>query len=92
MAETRVPAAKELVVITNPSDWTVNNLLTRRIIDRWRGSGADITAREFDAAWKLDHDFIEPSLPGQPVERTYPLLMEWIGGKKAGPRSTAADK
>lgn len=81
-AENRLPAAKELIVITNPSDWAVNNRLTQRIINRWLELGANVTVHEFDASWKLDHDFIEPAQPNQPVERTYPLLVEWIGGKK----------
>jgi len=78
--EKRMPAAKELVVVTNASDWAVNNRLTKRIIDQWRKMGANITAHEFDASWKLDHDFIEPAQPGQPMERTYPLLVDWITG------------
>jgi carboxylesterase len=80
-ADNGLPSAKELVVITNPNDLAVNNRLTKRIISRWRE--LRITAHEFDSSWKLDHDFIEPALPNQPVERTYPLLVEWITGIKS---------
>ncbi len=80
--ERNVPAGKELILVTNPNDWAVNNDLTYKIIERWRKLGAAVTAHQFDASWKLDHDFIEPAQPHQPIDRIYSLLMEWITGRK----------
>jgi pimeloyl-ACP methyl ester carboxylesterase len=76
------PAGKELIVVTNPNDWAVSNDMIGRVLHEWRQLGIPITHRQFEASWKLEHDFIEPAQPHQPVERTYPLLLEWITGKK----------
>jgi alpha-beta hydrolase superfamily lysophospholipase len=77
-----IPAGKELIVVTNPNDWAVSNVMIGRVLREWRQLGIPITHRQFEASWKLDHDFIEPAQPHQPIERTYPLLLEWIVGKK----------
>ncbi|MGB7538906.1 MAG: alpha/beta fold hydrolase [Anaerolineales bacterium] len=76
------PAGKELIVVTNPNDWAVSNAMIGRVLREWRRLGIPIAHRQFEASWKLDHDFIEPAQPHQPIERTYPLLLEWITGKK----------
>ena len=76
------PAGKELIVVTNPSDLAVSNAMTERVLREWRKLGLPVTRRQFEASWKLDHDFIEPAQPNQQIARTYPLLVEWIIGKK----------
>jgi pimeloyl-ACP methyl ester carboxylesterase len=76
------PAGKELIVVTNPSDLAVSNGMTARVLREWRKLGIPVTHRQFEASWKLDHDFIEPAQPNQQTGRTYPLLLEWIIGKK----------
>jgi pimeloyl-ACP methyl ester carboxylesterase len=85
-ADRSIQAGKEMIIVTNPNDWAVNNNLTNRYVQVWRQLGASITVRQFDAAWKLDHDFIEPAQPNQPIERTYPLLVEWITRMNEPPR------
>ena len=76
------PAGKELIVVTNPSDWAVSNVMIGRVLREWRQLGIPVTHRQFEASWKLDHDFIEPAQPHQQNARTYPLLLDWIIGKK----------
>jgi pimeloyl-ACP methyl ester carboxylesterase len=73
-----LPAGKKLVVITNPNDRSVDNALMKKIAREWRARGADVRMHEFDAALKLDHDFIDSTRPNQPIDVTYPLLVEWI--------------
>ena len=76
------PAGKELIVVTNPSDLAVSNAMTGRVLREWRELGIPVTHRQFESSWKLEHDFIEPAQPNQQIKRTYPLLLEWITGKK----------
>jgi alpha-beta hydrolase superfamily lysophospholipase len=76
------PVGKVLIAVTNPNDWAVSNVLVARVLREWRQRGIPVTHRQFEASWKLDHDFIEPAQPHQPIERTYPLLLEWIIGGK----------
>ncbi|MBN1437793.1 MAG: alpha/beta hydrolase [Anaerolineales bacterium] len=81
-AERNPPAGKELLLIVNPRDWAVNNSLACRIVDRWRCLGASVAIRRLDESWELEHDFVDPGQPGQPIGRVYPLLLEWMGGRK----------
>ncbi len=76
------PAGKEMIVVTNPSDRAVSNVMIERVLREWRQLGIPVAHRQFEASWKLDHDFIEPAQPNQQNGRTYPLLLEWITGKK----------
>jgi pimeloyl-ACP methyl ester carboxylesterase len=81
-AQKQIPAGKELIVVTNPNDWAVSSIMVERILREWRGLGIPIAHRQFDASLNLDHDFIEPAQPNQPIDVTYPLLMEWMTGSK----------
>jgi alpha-beta hydrolase superfamily lysophospholipase len=76
------PVGKDLLVVTNPKDWAVNNAMMERILREWERVRVSCRHRQFDAALNLDHDFIEPDQTKQPVELTYPLLMEWMTGSK----------
>jgi pimeloyl-ACP methyl ester carboxylesterase len=76
------PIRKELIAVTNPNDWAVSNVMIAGVLRGWRQLGIPVTHRQFEATWKLDHDFIEPAQPHQPIDRTYPLLLEWIIGRK----------
>jgi pimeloyl-ACP methyl ester carboxylesterase len=81
-ARKQVPLGKELIVITNPKDWAVSSAMIGRALREWRELGATYRHRKFDPALNLDHDFIDPAQPNQPIEITYPLLLEWIAGKE----------
>jgi hypothetical protein len=76
------PVGKDLTVVTNPNDWAVNNAMIGEMLRGWRKLGIPFTHRQFDDSLKLDHDFIEPAQPDQPMETTYPLLVAWIAGKE----------
>jgi len=39
---------------------------------------ADIDFQELNAAWKLDHDFIDPCHPSARTDIVYPLLVDWV--------------
>jgi hypothetical protein len=78
-AARRAPAAGGILVITNPADMSVNNLLTEELIQRWRAAGArNLATYAFGADLGLPHDFIDPEQADQQVERVYPLLLELL--------------
>ncbi len=80
-AKKGVAAGRELTVVTNPNDWAVSNAMIERVLADWGRRGIAFTHRQFDPALHLDHDFIDPDQPNQPIGITYPLLLEWIAGK-----------
>jgi carboxylesterase len=73
------PAAKQIVVVLNPTDESVNNELTKTIITTWQAENASLTTYEFDAGLELVHDLIDPTQTKQKIEIVYPILIELTG-------------
>ena len=71
------PAARSLVVVVNPTDESIDDDGVRAVVQRWRRRGANVLVYETPAAWRLEHDLIDPAQPAQQVDRVYPLLIEW---------------
>jgi carboxylesterase len=73
------PAARRVVFILNPTDGALNNERARSIARIWQAfDGQRTTIFEFDAAWRLKHDFIDPEQPHQQVDRTDPVVLRLI--------------
>jgi alpha-beta hydrolase superfamily lysophospholipase len=72
------PAARTILLITNPCDNVVDNATALAVVQHWRSHGAAVDCREFPAEWQLIHDVLDAAQPGQQIERAYPLLLEWI--------------
>lgn len=76
------PAAQSILVVTNANDASVNNEMTARVVQSWRRNASDkVNTFEFPASKGLDHDFIDPDMPHQPTQTTYPTLLDLITGK-----------
>jgi pimeloyl-ACP methyl ester carboxylesterase len=75
-AKSSKPAAQKIVVVFNPTDEAVNNLLTRAVVGSWQAHGANLTTFEFAENLQLPHDLIDPSQPYQQIDVVYPRLME----------------
>lgn len=71
------PAAKEITVITNPSDEAVDNRGAEKLVDLWRLQGKTVHHHEFAEEWQLIHDLMDPDQPEQQIDRVYPQLLEW---------------
>ena len=69
--ETR-PAARSILVVTNASDTAVNPELTARVVEHWRENNANLETYEFEAAFGLPHDLIDPAQPDEQIEIVYP--------------------
>ena len=72
------PAARQVIVITNANDPSVNNEMTANVIKRWQKHSANIETYEFPSSLGLAHDLIDPEQPGQRVDIVYPQLIELI--------------
>jgi len=79
MAGSEAPAAKQLLVITNPADDSVSLPAIDELVARWRQfEGVNLRTYAFPAEWKLLHDFIDPTQEKQQVARVNPVLLEQI--------------
>jgi hypothetical protein len=77
----RRPRAREIIVVTNPSDPAVNNAATARVVAGWRACGATgVRSVSVDQQIGALHDFIGPYQPGARVDLVYPLLLRLIDG------------
>jgi carboxylesterase len=73
------PCALETLVMINPSDRSVDNVLTGQLIDAWRAAGANnLRTYTFEARYELAHDLIDPEQPGGQVGVVYPILVEQL--------------
>lgn len=73
------PAARSIVLVTNPNDPAVDNGTALRLLDLWRERGGEnIEHYELDAALSIGHDIIDPTQEDQRVEAVYPVLIDLI--------------
>lgn len=69
------PAAHKIVMVLNPTDESVNNILVMSVVNKWQARGANVTTFEFDENLHLHHDLIDPNQPYQQVDMVYPRLI-----------------
>jgi alpha-beta hydrolase superfamily lysophospholipase len=84
------PAAGSIVVITVGSDVAVDNGAVARLVSLWRTHGARVTAREFPARLRLNHDVIDPEQVGGNPVLVYPVLEALIAPWARGAPAAAA--
>jgi pimeloyl-ACP methyl ester carboxylesterase len=72
------PAARSILVITNPTDELVAEPVVAQLVATWRRQGAAIQTYAFPVDWQLIHDLMDPSQPQQQVGRVYPQLLAWV--------------
>ncbi|MFA6001807.1 MAG: alpha/beta fold hydrolase [Thermoleophilia bacterium] len=71
-------AVRNITVITNASDHTVNNGMTQDVAAAWESTGAKITRYEFAQDLDLPHDYIDISAIGDKSVWIYPILINLI--------------
>lgn len=81
-AMNKKPVARSIILVTNANDDTVDNDYARAVIDLWRKQGATIETFEFDKKYKLLHDMIDVGQRYQPIEWTYPALIDLMEGRQ----------
>jgi pimeloyl-ACP methyl ester carboxylesterase len=77
------PQSNSILTITNegPRESVDNNVTAKLIVD-WQDQGmSDIRIYTFDSSLDIDHDYIDPQAPNQPMDvqkEIYPILIEQI--------------
>ena len=78
-ARSFAPKTRNIVVITNALDDSVNEKIFDKVADDWqKHSGVKITRFEFDKSLGVLHDLIDPDQPYQKTAMVYPKLIELI--------------
>lgn len=74
------PAAGSIIVVTNPSDTSINPALVERVVSDWRTHGARLTTYAFDAGLHLPHNLVDITQVDSQVETVivYPRLVELV--------------
>lgn len=69
------PAARQIVVATNPGDPALDNRAIGAVVAAWRRHGAAVQTYEFEAADHPDHDIIDPDQLTSYPTTVYPRLL-----------------
>ena len=72
------PAVKNIVLITNANDHTVNNDMSKLVVTEWENAGARVTRYEFDRSLGLPHDYIDITGVGNRSQWVYPIVIGQI--------------
>lgn len=78
MADQQAPQAKNILLVTNANDASVDHRPAYALVETWRSRGAAVSTYEFEAALKLDHDFIDPLNASANTALVYPILLDLI--------------
>lgn len=74
-ARRKPPAARRILLVTSPRDVAVSLPRIAELAALWKGRAQELT---FPPAWRIHHDCIDPTQPGQKVDRVYPQLIAWM--------------
>jgi esterase/lipase len=75
------PVAPSIVVVTNPNDWAVDNVVTAEVAAHWRRNGSgNLQTYDFAADHELSHEIIDPDNDAAQIDLVYPILVELISG------------
>lgn len=74
VAEGEPAQVKNIVLVTNGNDHTVNNGMSEVVVEKWETAGATITRYQFDESLGLPHDVVDPTSIGDRSEWIYPIL------------------
>ena len=77
-ARKQAPRCGDIRVVTNLNDPAVNNAATRRLVEAWRRTGANVATYEFPREQGLLHDLVSPDQAYQRTAEVYPVLTRWI--------------
>jgi len=78
VAEGEPSQVKNIVLVTNGNDHTVNNGMSEVIVQKWETAGATVTRYQFDESLGLPHDYIDVSAIGDKSQWIYPILIGLI--------------
>jgi carboxylesterase len=74
-ARRKPPAARKILLVTSPRDVAVSLPRIAELAALWKDRAQALT---FPPQWRIHHDCIDPTQPGQKVDRVYPQLIAWM--------------
>jgi hypothetical protein len=73
------PAARSILVVTNPGDRAVSEAATRAVLEHWRRhAGSEVREYVFGRELTGLHDIIGPYQPNARVDYVYPIISDLI--------------
>lgn len=82
LAGKAAPMTKDIVVVTNAADDTISNDAIVEMVRKWKDTGAQVRTYTFPASLNLRHDLVGATQPRQRVDIVYPVLLDFITGKR----------
>lgn len=73
------PGVKQIIVITNDNDQSVNNGITAQFVDAWQAHDEEyLDSYEFEKTFGLPHDLISPEREDGNPALVYPVIVNYI--------------
>ncbi len=79
-ADRRAPAARDIRVLLNANDRTVNRAVIDELASQWSATAARVSMFEFQDSLRLPHDVIDPDQATSNTGVTYPVLLALLYG------------
>jgi hypothetical protein len=76
----RRPLARDVRVLLNAHDQTVNRTLIDNLIASWLATGARVETRELSDTLRLPHDIVDPTEVGSRPAVTEPVILALLYG------------
>ena len=74
-AQRTKPAARSILIVNNPADEVVDQVIIAEIVGTWRDHHAAVEIYDLPGELSLPHDYIDPTQPDQQVENIYPQIL-----------------
>jgi len=79
-ASTHAPDAREILLLLNAHDHTVNRSRNLELAECWGSTGGNVRVWEFSDSLHLPHDIVDPDEPFGNVAASYPVILALIDG------------
>jgi esterase/lipase len=79
-ADRHAPLARDIRVVVNGNDHTVNRDAIDELVARWSATGGRVSMFEFPDSLRLPHDIIDPEELSGDTAETYPVLLALLDG------------
>jgi carboxylesterase len=79
-ADKQAPAAREIRVLANPNDHTVNREAIDELVEHWSAAGGHVSMFELADSLHLPHDIVDPDEHTGNVKVVYPVILALLYG------------
>ena len=79
-ADKHAPAARDIRVVVNGKDETVNRDAIDELAAHWSATGGHVSVFEFADSLRLPHDIVDPDEATGNTRATYPVFLSFLYG------------